>query len=56
MLREAEHLLALLRCKTELACREERLEIGEPQEHIGLCRGHRPELSDVLLGEKSLLL
>ena len=55
VLREPQHLLALLRRKAELACREQRLQIGETEEHIGLCLGHRPELADVLLGKEPLL-
>ena len=54
--REAEHLLAFLRCETKLACCQKGLQIGEAQEHIWLRRGHRPKLADVLLGEHPLLL
>ena len=55
MLRKPQHLLALLRREAKLACREQRLQIGEAEEHIGLRLGHRPELADVLLGEEPLL-
>ena len=56
MLREAQHLLALLCRETQLTCLGKRIDVGEAQEHIGLRCRHAPKLADVLLREHALCL
>ena len=56
ILREAQHLLALLRREAQLACLGKRIDVREAQEHVGLRRGHRPKFADILRAEHPLRL